>query len=75
MMGTPSATEPWGRQFDGHDAIVNYFVLGDLVVMTPHFYGSEPVRNRVGTKGTVVMQDEHNQYAARCDRPATRSTD
>jgi hypothetical protein len=44
VMGTPSATEPWGWQFDGHHAIVNYFVLGDQVVMTPHFSGSEPVR-------------------------------
>jgi hypothetical protein len=29
VMGTPSATEPWGWQFDGHHAIINYFVLGD----------------------------------------------
>ena len=28
IMGTPSQTEPWGFQFDGHHAIVNYFVLG-----------------------------------------------
>jgi hypothetical protein len=35
VMGTPSATEPWGWQFDGHHAIINYFVLGDQVVMTP----------------------------------------
>ena len=42
-MGTPSATEPWGWQFDGHHAIINYFVLGDQVVMTPFFAGSEPV--------------------------------
>ena len=43
VMGTPSATEPWGWQFDGHHAIINYFVLGDQVVMTPYFAGSEPV--------------------------------
>ncbi len=42
VMGTPSATEPWGWQFDGHHAIINYFVLGDQVVMTPFFTGSEP---------------------------------
>jgi hypothetical protein len=39
IMGKPSATEPWGWQFDGHHAIINYFVLGDQVVMTPHFVG------------------------------------
>ena len=55
-MGTPSATEPWGWQLDGHHAIVNYFVLGDQVVMTPHFYGSEPVRAESGKyKGTDLV--------------------
>ncbi|MES2796420.1 MAG: DUF3500 domain-containing protein [Bacteroidota bacterium] len=42
FMGTPSETEPWGFQFDGHHLIINYFVLGDQVVMTPTFMGSEP---------------------------------
>ena len=48
VMGTPSATEPWGWQLDGHHAIINYFVLGDQVVMTPTFFGSEPVRAHAG---------------------------
>jgi hypothetical protein len=64
-MGAPSATEPWGWQLDGHHAIVNYFVLGDQVVMTPHFFGSEPVRAESGKyKDTVVMQDEQNRGLA-----------
>ena len=42
-MGTPSEKEPWGWQLDGHHLIINYFVLGDQVVMTPAFWGSEPV--------------------------------
>ena len=42
-MGTPSATEPWGWQLDGHHLVINYFVLRDQVVMTPTFMGSEPV--------------------------------
>ena len=42
FMGEPSATEPWGWQFDGHHLVINYFVLGDQVVMTPTFMGSEP---------------------------------
>ena len=66
VMGTPSATEPWGWQFDGHHAIINYFVLGDQVVMTPFFAGSEPVIATSGKyKGTVVLQDEQNQRAWR----------
>jgi hypothetical protein len=41
VMGEPSAGQPWGWQLDGHHAIINYFVLGDQVVMTPLFVGSE----------------------------------
>ena len=62
VMGTPSATEPWGWQFDGHHAIINYFVLGDQVVMTPLFAGSEPVVAPSGKyKGTAILQDEQNR--------------
>jgi hypothetical protein len=62
VMGTPSDAEPWGWQLDGHHAIINYFVLGDQVVMTPTFMGSEPVRAEAGAfRGTVVMQDEQNK--------------
>ncbi len=43
IMGAPSATEPWGWQIDGHHLIVNCFVLGDQMVLTPNFMGSEPV--------------------------------
>jgi hypothetical protein len=61
VMGTPSATEPWGWQLDGHHLIVNYFVLGDQVVMTPSFFGSEPVRATAGKyRGTVIMQAEQD---------------
>jgi hypothetical protein len=59
IMGTPSATEPWGWQIDGHHLNVNYFVLGDQVVMTPVFMGSEPTHARNGKyAGTRVMLDE-----------------
>ncbi len=62
VMGKPSATQPWGWQLDGHHAIVNYFVLGDQVVMTPHFLGSEPVRATSGKyKGVVVLEEEKKQ--------------
>src|SRR5206468_8167622 len=61
VMGKPSATEPWGWQLDGHHAIINYFVLGDQVVMTPYFAGSEPVIATSGKyKGTAILQVEQN---------------
>jgi len=65
VMGEPSATEPWGWQLDGHHLIVNYFVLGDQVVMTPSFFGSEPAVAHAGKyKGTAVLQEEQRMGLA-----------
>jgi hypothetical protein len=65
IMGTPSATQPWGWQLDGHHLIINYFVLGDQVVMTPTFMGSEPVIATGGRfAGASVMQEEQDQGLA-----------
>jgi hypothetical protein len=61
FMGEPSATEPWGWQLDGHHLVVNYFVVGDQVVMTPVFMGSEPVIAESGVYGgTKVLQPEQD---------------
>jgi hypothetical protein len=65
ILGKPSPTEPWGWQFQGHHANINFFVLGDQVVMTPLFLGSEPVRASSGKyKGLVVLQQEQNEGLA-----------
>jgi hypothetical protein len=65
IMGRPSAKEPWGWQLDGHHVIINYFVLGDQVVMTPVFMGSEPVRAESGLfQGTAVLQEEQDKGLA-----------
>ncbi len=62
VMGTPSDKEPWGWQLDGHHLNINYFVLGDQVVMTPTFMGSEPVTAADGKyKGTTVLQEEQKK--------------
>ncbi len=61
IMGEPSSTEPWGWQLDGHHLIINYFVLGDQVVMSPVFMGAEPVITTTGKyKGNTLFQDEQN---------------
>ena len=61
FMGTPSETEPWGWQLDGHHLIINYFILGDQVVMTPTFMGGEPIITTSGKyKGNTIFQDEQN---------------
>ena len=65
VMGKPSAKDPWGFQIDGHHLIVNYFVLGDQVVVTPFFVGSEPVTARSGKyQGTSILQDERTKGLA-----------
>lgn len=65
VMGTPSADKPWGWQLDGHHVIINYFVLGDQVVMTPLFVGSEPVIAESGRyAGTAVLQEEQDSGLA-----------
>jgi hypothetical protein len=65
VMGTPSDKEPWGWQLDGHHANINYFVMGDQVVMTPTFLGSEPVIAHSGKyKGVTVLQDEQSKGLA-----------
>jgi hypothetical protein len=65
IMGRPSATEPWGWQVDGHHLNVNYFVIGDQVVMAPAFLGSEPVFAQSGKyAGTRVFEAEEAQALA-----------
>ena len=65
VMGTPSEKGPWGFQLDGHHLIINYFVLGDQVVMTPAFWGSEPVVARSGKyRGTAILQEEQDKGLA-----------
>jgi hypothetical protein len=65
VMGAPSATEPWGWQLDGHHLIINYFVLGDQVVMTPAFWGSEPISATEGKyAGISLFQDEQRKGLA-----------
>jgi Protein of unknown function (DUF3500) len=63
LFGRPSSDEkscqPWGWQIDGHHLIINCFILGDQIVMTPEFRGSEPVLAQFGKyAGTSTFRDE-----------------
>jgi hypothetical protein len=59
LFGEPSATEPWGWQIDGHHLIINCFILGDQMVLTPYFSGSEPVSAASGKyAGTRVFHED-----------------
>ena len=65
VMGEPSETEPWGWQVDGHHLVINYFVLGNQVVMSPVFTGSEPVVAKSGVyKGTSILGVEREKAFA-----------
>jgi hypothetical protein len=59
LFGTPSADAPWGWQIDGHHLNLNCFVIGDQLVFTPSFMGSEPCRVTSGPlAGTEVFVPE-----------------
>jgi hypothetical protein len=65
LMGTPAPDEPWGWQLDGHHLNLNAFVLGDQLVMTPMFMGSEPVVAPLGKyAGTRVFEVEEREGLA-----------
>lgn len=62
IMGEPSTSSAWGWQLEGHHCIFNVFVLGDQVVMSPVFVGSEPVHATSGEfKGTIILQEEQTK--------------
>jgi hypothetical protein len=63
LFGTPSASEPlsepWGWQLFGHHLVLNCFVLGQQMVLTPAFWGAEPSYADHGPfKGIRIFQDE-----------------
>lgn len=59
LFGSPSPDAPWGWQIDGHHLNLNFFVLGDQLVFTPSFMGSEPCRVMHGPlAGTEVFVPE-----------------
>jgi len=62
VFGTPAPDAPWGWQIDGHHLNINCFALGDQLVLTPNFMGSEPVLARFGKhNGTRVFAAEEEQ--------------
>lgn len=62
FFGTPSETEPWGWQIEGHHLVINYFILGDQIVMTPTFMGSEPNYIKSGAnKGLRTFEKEEKK--------------
>ncbi|MDB4798856.1 DUF3500 domain-containing protein, partial [Verrucomicrobia bacterium] len=42
IYGTPSTTNPWGWQFDGHHLAINLTIVKDSVTVSPSFIGTQP---------------------------------
>jgi hypothetical protein len=65
IFGSPSLDQPWGWQLDGHHLNLNCLVIGDQLVMTPAFFGSEPTYAPTGKyAGTRVLEAEEQQGLA-----------
>jgi uncharacterized protein DUF3500 len=65
VLGEPSPDQPWGWQIDGHHLIVNCFILGDQLVLTPLFMGSEPTTAPSGKyAGVRVFEQEDRRGLA-----------
>lgn len=59
MFGDPTSGGPWGWQIDGHHLNMHCLVLGDQVVLTPFFMGSEPMVAAEGRfAGTMILEAE-----------------
>jgi hypothetical protein len=62
IFGRPSDHEPWGWQLMGHHLVLNCFVLGDQVIVSPVFLGAEMVELDEGRfVGIKVFADEHER--------------
>jgi hypothetical protein len=65
IFGSPSLEQPWGWQLDGHHLNLNCLVIGDQIVMTPAFFGSEPTYAPTGKHaGTRVLEAEEQEGLA-----------
>ncbi len=52
IYGTPSLTEPWGWQFDGHHLAINLTIAKDELTLSPSFIGTQPADVAWGNRYT-----------------------
>ncbi len=62
VYGEPGQGRPWGWQLDGHHVCVNCVFVGDQMVLTPSFLGTEPVIPEGGNIHTIVRTPNGNDY-------------
>ncbi|MHC4909247.1 MAG: DUF3500 domain-containing protein [Planctomycetota bacterium] len=58
VFGTPSATEPWAFQIDGHHVGVNVAIHGHAMTMSPSFIGTQPDTFTIGSRTVRPLAGE-----------------
>ena len=58
IFGTPSETEPWGVQWDGHHVAINLTIVGDKMTTSPAFIGTQPHKFHLGEEEITPMENE-----------------
>ena len=58
IFGTPSETEPWGVQWDGHHVAVNLSIVGEKMTLSPAFIGTQPHKFMLGDQEITPMKNE-----------------
>ncbi len=58
LFGTPSASEPWGVQLDGHHIGLNVSLTGDALTLSPSFIGTQPESFELGSRSIRPLTGE-----------------
>ena len=58
IFGTPSETEPWAVQWDGHHVAINLTIVGEKMTLSPAFIGTQPHKFMLGDEEIIPMQNE-----------------
>ncbi len=61
LFGAPSEQEPWGWSLYGHHLVLNCFVLGRQMVISPTFMGAEPNVIDVGPDAGLSLFDDEER--------------
>ena len=60
IFGTPSATEPWGLQLDGHHLGLNLSIEGENMTLAPSHIGMQPDTFQIAETKYRPMADEND---------------
>jgi len=58
IFGTPSESEPWAVQWDGHHVAINLTIVGEKMTLSPAFIGTQPHKFMLGEEEITPMKNE-----------------